>query len=242
MNGVTIIAAGLWAAYLVAAVGSGATAALTAPVQRQLALVAAVALIVLLLLAKPTRGARGDRLLLLVHALPLILLLRLGGGGAWADRTLSPSVWPQLAQVLGGSTIAVPRPAPSNSEATEWPLDHILRTAEPGQHLRMVGRISRPPADMILPIAPDGSWQQPNLVLLYRFRMTCCAADATPAAILVVVEGEVPPDGTWITCTGSVLGRFGPEGSVVVVGASAWAEQAPASQPFLIGSPTPSLY
>lgn len=237
MNGVTILAAGLWTAYLIAAVGSGATAALAAPLQRSLALAAAVTMLALVLLAKPTRGARGDRLTLLVHALPLILLLRLGGGGSWAERTLSPSVWPHLARALTASA-----PLPPQVDTTDrgaLPLDEVLRSAQVGQTLRTRGRISRPPADLIL---PPGPWQQPGVVLVYQFRMTCCAADATPSAVLTVLDGELPPEGAWIALEGEVSGRYGADGSVLLLEAQSWSEQAAPAQTILIGPQTPSLY
>lgn len=237
MNGVTILAAGLWTAYLIAVVGSGATTALAAPLQRQFAAAAAITMLVLLVLAKPTRGQRGDRLSLLVHALPLILLLRLGGGGSWAERTLSPSVWPRLAHALAVS--APLHPLEDDTDRGALPLDEVLRSAQVGQTLRTSGRISRAPAELVL---PPGPWQQPGLVLLYQFRMTCCAADATPVAVLAVLDGELPPPGTWITLQGRLSGRYGGDGSVLLLEADTWSEQATPARTILIGPQTPSLY
>ncbi len=237
MNGVTILAAGLWTAYLITAVGSGATTALAAPLQRQIAAAAAVSMLVLLVLAKPSHGQRGDRLSLLVHALPLILLLRLGGGGSWAERTLSPSVWTQLAHALTAS--APLHPQEDDTDRGTLPLDEVLRSAQVGQTLSTSGRISRAPDDVVL---PPGPWQQSGLVLLYQFRMMCCAADATPVAVLAILDGELPPTGAWIALQGQVRGRYGGDGSVLMLEAVTWAEQAAPAQTILIGPQTPSLY
>ena len=66
-----------------------------------------------------------------------------------------------------------------------------------GHRVRVDGMITRAPELA----GGDG----PHAALLYRFKMTCCAADAIPVA--VSLAGDVPeewPDDSWVRADGTV--------------------------------------
>lgn len=212
-----IVAAALWAAYLVELTTGDGWREISTPLVRWLALGAGVGLGTIAILAARGGIARErppwpQGWSFAIAAIPLFLLLRAGTPGL--DET-SAMGRPAFA---GGETPLAPD-AEGFHRLDGLPAGPVRVRA---MVVRAVGRLAY--------LLPATGPRPPDAVALLRYRITCCAADAVPVA--VAVEG-LPPgdfeDGQWIECEGEVEARDG--GQVLRIGT--WKRIARPREPFL---------
>lgn len=233
----TRLVAGLaWLAWLLVLGLGEEWRALATPTVRAMALGGAGALALILLAAmrggiQRERPSWPDGWSFAIAGLPLVLLLRAGIPGL--DHTSAAG-----RQAI---TIAPAEAAPASAAAADaaspraaGPVDLDRLRVGPDEIVveamlvRAVGRFG-----YLLPITGPSP---PERTVLLRYRIICCAADATPVAVPVTgIPPEQVADGSWI----EVRGTVGSERGGVVVRAASWRSIAEPVDPFLSYDPSP---
>jgi hypothetical protein len=239
----TRLAAGLaWLAWLLVLGLGEEWRALATPTVRAMALAGAGALALILLGAlrggvQRDRPAWPDGWSFAIAALPLLLLLRAGIPGldhtSAAGRQAITIAPVEAAPAAPAATAPAEPGAPAAPAPPVGPVDLDRLRVGPGEVVveamlvRAAGRFG-----YLLPITGPSP---PERTVLLRYRIICCAADATPVAVAVT---GVPPDqvanGSWIRVHGTVDSERGG----ILVRAGSWHTITEPADPFLNYDPS----
>lgn len=212
MNQERLILVAAWLAYLGVAWANGGLATWIAPWQQLLVQIAIGVFAACALLGwwgnprpatpeGPDADAKATDQFLqtLVHLLPLFLIASLGvtrlGSQAFAsaDRQSAPGNAPSVAEGSGNGVITIPNLYdPKFATLGEATVEGMVWT----------------PADRDLGNLPPSIPKDPRPVLLYRFQMFCCAADARPMFITLVeppATVTIPKNDTWVQVHGRII-------------------------------------
>lgn len=237
-----------WIIYLGMILTSGALSSFIATWQHTLILVAAVTFVVLAAVSwwahdgtthehhqHSTRSPADQVIQTLVHCLPLFLIAALG------------------ATALGGQAFSTsgfrappsgPGPGPGIAPATAAPLAHA---APPGEftiadvysghpvstsEVTVIG-MAYAPSDEDYARLPGGLTKDVVPLLLYRYQIICCAADATPLYIGVLgVDRTRFTNDSWVRITGTLTPPAPPANVGILHATSSEAISEPA-EPYL---------
>jgi hypothetical protein len=144
----------------------------------------------------------------LVHCLPVFLIASVG----------ATSLGNQ-ALTTGGFTAAraaaTSAPAPASSSASpaatsELTLSDLYTSERPPASATIVAMAYTPTALDRLKLPQE--WQHAAIpMLLYRFEIMCCAADASPIyAVVTGIDPQTYPNGTWLRVSGTVTAPKAP--------------------------------
>lgn len=142
----------------------------------------------------------------LVHCLPIFLIAGLGVTtlGNQALSTDGFSAPRQRVTTVGDPSKPAAATPTAPDQVQESTLSELYASDTPPHLVSLIAMAYSPTAadQHRLPAA----WHDIHIaMLLYRFEVTCCAADASPIyAILSGVEPAAYPNGTWLRVTGSV--------------------------------------
>ena len=187
-----------WIVYLGVVILSGGLTALLVGWQHGLVIAAAIVFLLLAGLAwwgGPRAGAptatagAGQVLTTLIHCLPLFLLAALGvsslGGQAFS---------------VGGFRAPTATVDRDHGEFTI--ADVYAENRAPPDHATLIG-MAYAPSDEEYERLPGGLVREQAPLLLYRFQMTCCAADAVPVYVIVRgLDRALHPNDTWLSIGG----------------------------------------
>ncbi len=218
-----LAAAALWAVYLAAlALHPDGSSVASGPI-RDWGLIAAIALVLVAGVAASggidwRRPVWPGGWVFAIALVPSLLLLR------------SPPVPLDHHAALGRSAAPVERrPAsePLPAAGGEIGLDRVAEAM--GRQVTVVAMAVQPVGRLAY-LLPANRPRQADPVVLLRFSMVCCAADAVPVAVQVagIAQAEVE-DGMWIEVRGTV-GDFKGE---AVVQAESWKRVPAPAEPFL---------
>lgn len=217
-----------WVIYLAVVIATGGLAALLAGWQHALVIGAAAAFCLLAALAwwgsprttaGPDAAGAGPVLTILVHCLPLFLLAGLGVSS------------------LGGQAFSVGgfRPPAPTADATphEFTIGDVYVPDHPLPATATLVGMAYAPSDEEYERLPGGLVREQAPLLLYRFQMTCCAADAVPVYVIVRgLDRALHPNDTWLSISGR-LEAPAPPANLGVLHAETVAVVPEPAQPYL---------
>ncbi|HAT09633.1 MAG TPA: hypothetical protein DCS97_03365 [Planctomycetes bacterium] len=218
-----LLAACLWAAYLLELSLGDSWGDVVTPTVRNLAVLSGVAVGILALLAArggidwkrpPWPTGWG----FVIAAAPIFLLWRAGIPGL--DHTAA--VGRTAVQNLVPPATAAPAADPSRPRLDRLTPDAVRVVRVQAMLVRPVGRLN-----YLLPITGP---RPPDPVALLRFRIICCVADANPVAVAVLgIPAAEVEDGMWVEVAGTVRAMDGG----VVIDASSWQRIERPDNPYL---------
>ena len=222
-----------WLVYLGVVIVTGGLAALLADWQHALVIAAAAIFALLVVLAwwgrprtaaTPSASGVDQVLTTLVHCLPLFLVAGLGVSS------------------LGGQAFSVGgfRAPPATGDKDphgELTIADVYAENHPlPDHATLTG-LAYAPSDEEYQRLPGGLVREQAPLLLYRFQITCCAADAVPVYVIVRgLDRSAHPNDTWLTISGRLEAPAPPANLGVLHAETVTVVPEPA-QPYLRRSP-----